>query len=363
MAKSLYDSLGVKKDASPDELKKAYRKLVRTYHPDKNPGDEAAEARFKEVQSAYDVLSDPDKRKQYDRYGERNGRPGQGAGPGFDVSDFDLGDLGDLFGGVFNRGRGRRAASEPRGQRGNDAEVAVNLSFEDSLKGIETRIPVELETACSTCGGSGARPGTAPTICPECKGRGVKAESQGLFSLSQPCPRCRGNGTVIESPCEACRGTGRERRTKTYTVKIPAGVKDGSKIRLPGKGEAGWGGGPAGDLYVVTRVSPSKLYQRRGDADLLVEVPVTYTEAALGANVEVPTPDGPVTLKVPEGSEDGKLLRLRGRGAPKLKGSGRGDLIARVKIAVPKKLTKAEREALESLQKASHRNPREGMTS
>jgi len=363
MAKTLYDSLGVKKDASPDELKKAYRKLVRQYHPDKNPGDEAAEARFKEVQSAYDVLSDPEKRKQYDRYGERNGRPGQGAGPGFDVSDFDLGDLGDIFGGMFGRGRGRRTASEPRGQRGNDAEVTINLSFEDSLKGIETRIAVDLETACSTCGGSGARPGTAPTICPECKGRGVKAESQGLFSLSQPCPRCRGNGTVIESPCESCRGTGRERRTKNYTVKIPAGVKDGSKIRLPGKGEAGWGGGPAGDLFVVTRVAPSKLFQRRGDADLLVEVPVTYSEAALGANVDVPTPDGPVTLKVPEGSEDGKLLRLRGRGAPKLKGSGRGDLIARVKISVPKKLTKAEREALENLEKASRRNPREGMAS
>src|SRR5215207_2321602 len=170
-----YRALGVDKKASEEELKKAYRKLVRQYHPDKNPGDDVAEARFKEVQSAYDVLSDPEKRKQYDRYGERNGRPGQGAGPGFDVGDFDLGDLGDLFGGMFGRGRGgRRTAAEPRGQRGNDAEVTVNLSFEDSLNGIETRIPVELETACSTCGGSGARPGTAPTICPECKGRGVK---------------------------------------------------------------------------------------------------------------------------------------------------------------------------------------------
>jgi molecular chaperone DnaJ len=356
----LYGSLGVEKDASQDEIKKAYRKLVRRYHPDKNPGDKAAEARFKEVQAAYDVLSDPEKRKQYDRFGQQNGRPGGGAGPGFDVGDFDLGDLGDLFGGIFNRGRGGRR-QEPRGRRGADAEVTVNLSFEDSLKGIETRIPVELETACSTCGGSGAKPGTAPTICPECKGRGVKAESQGLFALSQPCPRCRGNGTVIESPCGSCRGSGRERRTRTYTVKIPAGVKDGSKIRLPGKGEAGWGGGPAGDLYVVTRVAPSRLFERRGDADLLVEVPVTFSEAALGANVDVPTPDGQVTLKVPAGSEDGKLLRLRGRGAPRLKGSGRGDLLARVRIFVPKKLTKAEREALENLEKVSHRNPRDGM--
>jgi molecular chaperone DnaJ len=188
----------------------------------------------------------------------------------------------------------------------------------------------------------------------------VKAESQGLFALSQPCPRCRGNGTVIEQPCTRCRGTGRERRTKTYTVKIPAGVKDGSKIRLPGKGEAGWGGGPAGDLYVVTHVAPSRLYERRGVADLVVEVPVTYPEAALGANVEVPTPDGPVTLKIPAGSEDGKLLRVKGRGAARLKGAGRGDLLARVRVTVPKKLTKAEREAIEALQKVSREHPRAG---
>jgi molecular chaperone DnaJ len=355
MSTQLYDSLGVKKDASAAEIKKAYRKLVQQYHPDKNPGDAAAEAKFKEVQTAYDVLSDPEKRKQYDRFGQSNGRPGQGAGPGFDFGDVDL---GDLFGGLFNRGGGR-PQQQPRGQRGNDVEVAVNLSFEDALKGIETRIPVQLETSCTKCGGSGAKPGTAPTICPECKGRGVKAESQGLFALSQPCPRCRGNGTVIESPCDKCNGTGRERRTKTYTVKIPAGVKDGSKIRLPGKGEAGWGGGPAGDLFVVTRVAPSKLFERRGDADLVVEVPISFSEAALGANVDVPTPDGgQVTLKVPAGSEDGKLLRLRGRGAPKLKGGGTGDLIARVKISVPKKLSKAEREAFENLQKASKQNPR-----
>jgi molecular chaperone DnaJ len=355
---TLYDSLGVKQDASQDELKKAYRKLVRQYHPDKNPGDDAAEAKFKEVQSAYDVLSDPEKRKQYDRYGSRNGRPGHGAGPGVDLGDFDVGDLGDLFGGIFGGGRGRAGQRQrQRGQRGSDVETSVNLSFEDALEGVETRIRVELETACSTCGGSGAKPGTAPTICPVCHGRGVTAESQGLFALSQPCPRCRGNGTVIESPCDTCKGTGRERRTKTYTVKIPAGVKDGSRIRLAGKGEAGWGGGPAGDLYVVTHVAPSKQFERRGDADLVVELPVTFSEAALGANVKVPTPDGPVTLKVPPGSEDGKLLRLRGRGAPKLKGSGRGDLLARVKISVPKKLSKAEREALESLQKAS-KSPR-----
>jgi molecular chaperone DnaJ len=357
--KDLYETLGVARGAGQDEIKKAYRKLARQHHPDANPGDAAAEERFKEVQTAYDVLSDPEKRKQYDNFGAANGRQGPG-GFTFTTENFDfgdLGDLGDIFGGLFG-GRGR--TQQQRGQRGRDLVVEVSLSFEDSLRGVETKIPVELETACRECGGSGAKPGTAPTICPECHGRGVKAESQGLFALSQPCPRCRGNGTVIEDPCPRCRGTGRERRTKRYTVKIPAGVKDGSRIRLRGKGEAGYGGAEAGDLFVVTRVQPSKLYQRRGD-DLIVAVPVTYPEAALGATVKVPTPDGPVSVKVKPGTTDGTLLRVKGKGAPRLKGSGRGDLLARVKLTVPKKLTKKEREAVEALQKASRENPREGL--
>ncbi len=359
--KSLYEVLGVPKNASHDEIRKAYRKLARQHHPDRNPGDTSAEERFKEVQGAYDVLSDPEKRKQYDAFGD--GRMRGGSGPQGATFDFgDLGDLGDLFGGLFGRGRGG-ARQEARGRRGNDVEASVSLSFEDSLRGVDVVIPVELETACRECGGSGARPGTAPTICPECKGRGVTSESQGLFALSQPCPRCRGNGTVIEQPCEKCKGSGRERRTKRYSVKIPAGVKDGTRIRLKGKGEAGYGGAEAGDLYVVTRVAPSKLYERRGDSDLVIEVPVTYPEAALGATVEVPTPEGPVSLKVPAGSEDGKLLRIRGRGAPKLTGSGKGDLLARVRLTVPKKLTKKEREALEELKKASRENPRERLFS
>ena len=350
--RDLYETLGVSKSASQDEIKKAYRKLARAHHPDANPGDAAAEERFKEVQSAYDVLSDPEKRKQYDRFGSANGRgPTPGAGgfnfEGFDISD--LGDLGDIFGGLFG-GRGR-AQQQPRGQRGNDLEVDVRLSFEDSLRGVETTIPVQLETACRECNGSGAKPGTAPTLCPECKGRGVVSESQGLFALSQPCPRCRGNGTVIEDPCPRCHGSGRERRTKRYTVKIPAGVKDGSKIKLRGKGEAGYGGGEAGDLYVVTRVEPSKLYTRRGD-DLVVDVPVSYPDATLGARVQVPTPDGEVTVKVKAGTEDGTLLRVKGKGAPKLRGSGRGDVLARVRLTVPKKLSKKQRELIEELQKA-----------
>jgi molecular chaperone DnaJ len=359
MPKTPYDTLGVSKGASAEEIKKAYRKLARENHPDRNPGSKAAEDRFKEVQAAYDILSDTEKRKQYDRFGSVNGRPGP-AGGDFTADfgeGFNVGDLGDLFGGLFGGGRAG-ARRRPASERGSDLEAEVSLSFEDSLKGIETRIPVEVETACRTCGGSGAQPGTAPRICPECNGRGVKAESQGLFALSQPCPRCRGNGTVIDQPCETCRGSGRERRTKRYTVRIPAGVKDGTRIRLKGKGEPGSGGGPAGDLYVVTRVAESPLYRRRG-SDLVIDVPVTYPEAALGATVEVPTPEGSISLKVPAGSADGKLLRVRGRGAPKLNASGKGDLLARLRVSVPSKLTKAEREALEELRKVSRESPRE----
>src|SRR3989441_1584915 len=348
---TLYDTLGVKKGASADEIKKAYRKLAAKYHPDKNPGDASAEEKFKEVQNAYDVLSDAEKRKQYDRYGDASGRRGFdprdfGGGGNFTIND--LGDLGDLFGGLFNRGGGTRAR-RPQPERGADIEVAVNVSFEDSLRGLETKIPVEVTTACRECGGSGAEPGTSPVICPECHGRGVVSESQGLFALSQPCPRCRGNGTVVEKPCEKCGGSGRERRTKRYTVKIPAGVKDGTRIRLKAKGELGANGGSPGDLYVVTRVAPSKLFERRR-SDLLIEVPVTYAEAALGATVEVPTPYGErISLKVKPGSQDGQLLRIRGQGAPRLKGNGRGDLLARLRVAVPKKLSKKEREAIEEL--------------
>jgi molecular chaperone DnaJ len=361
--KDLYEVLGVKTGASADEIKKAYRKLAREHHPDKNPGDTAAEERFKEIQGAYDVLSDPEKRKQYDQVGPRifsgAGGPGQGGNFSWSGNFGDLGDLGDLFGGMFGGAggsspRGRR----PRGEKGRDVEVAVNVSFEDSLEGLEAKIPVELETSCSVCHGTGAEPGTSPQICPECRGRGVVSEDEGFFAFSRPCPRCHGNGTVIERPCRNCKGSGRERRTKRYTVKIPAGVKNGTQIRLKGKGEAGTNGGPAGDLIVTTRVAASPLYERRG-ADLVLEVPVTYAEAALGATVEIPTPEGRVALKVPAGSQDGKLLKVKGRGAPKLKGGGKGDLLARLRVSVPTKLSKAEREAIENLQKVSHDDPRE----
>ncbi len=353
MADTLYETLGVPKNASQDEIKKAYRKLARKYHPDANGGDKKAEERFKEVQHAYDVLSDADKRKQYDTFGATNGRVGGApGGPNVDFSGFDIGDLSDLFGGLFGGGRGGRGAGRAQPHRGADIEAEVHLSFEDSLHGVEAKVPVELTTACSQCGGTGAEPGTTPVICPECNGRGVKAESQGLFALSQPCPRCRGNGTVIEQPCSKCKGSGRERRLKTYTVKIKPGVKDRTRIRLKGKGEAGTHGGPPGDLIVITRVDRSPVYERRGD-DLVVQVPVSYPTAALGGSVEVPTPEGPVSLKIPAGSEDGKLIRIKGRGAPRLAGSGKGDVLARVRIEVPKRVNKKERELLEELKKAN----------
>ena len=353
MPESYYETLGVPKNASADELKKAYRKLARQYHPDRNPGDEEAERKFKDVQAAYDVLSDPEKRKQYDTFGSTNGRPGP---TNVDFGDFDL---GDIFGGLFgSRPRARRASRRSAASAARTSRSRCGSRSRTRCKGLQTTVPVTLELACHTCHGTGAAPGTAPKRCPNCDGSGVVATSQGLFALQQPCPVCRGNGTIVDTPCPTCHGSGRERRTKRYTVRIPAGVKDGTKIKLKGKGEAGWGGAPAGDLFVVTRVEPSKLYERRGD-DLVLDVPVTFSEAALGATVEIPTPEGRVSLKVPAGSQDGKLLRVKGRGAPKLNGSGRGDLLARLRISVPSKLSKAEREALEGLDKASKTNPRE----
>ena len=355
--RDLYEVLGVSKGASQEEIKKAYRKLARLYHPDRNPDDKAAEDRFKEVQQAYDVLSDPKKRKEYDQIGSRIF---SGAGQrGGNYTNFnwagnlgDLGDLSDLLGGIFGGSAPQGARARSRANRGRDVEVQVNLSFEDSLKGLTTKIPVDLETACSVCKGTGAEPGTTPQICPVCRGRGVTADDQGFFAFSTPCPRCGGNGTVVEKPCRNCGGSGRERRTKRYTVKIPAGVKDGTQIRLKGKGEAGQNGGPPGDLIVTTRVAPSPVYERKG-SDLVVDVPLGYSTLALGGEVEVPTPDGPVSLKIPAGTEPGKLFRIRGRGAPKLKGAGKGDVLARVRIDVPKRVNKRERELLEELRKVA----------
>jgi molecular chaperone DnaJ len=355
-----YKVLGVAKNASDDEIKKAYRKLARQYHPDRNPGDDQAEERFREVSVAYETLSDPDKRKQYDLLGDRPAG-GRGFDPGM-FRDAAAGiDLDDLLGGVFGRARRGRTASGPDAslRRGADLQTQASISFADSLRGARLTIGVDKPGTCPTCNGSGAQPGTAPTICPECRGRGVKTQSQGFFSLSQPCDRCGGAGTVIEQPCPTCQGQGRVRQNKRYVVSVPAGVKDGARIRLKGKGEAGIQGGQPGDLFVVVNVEPSPVFTRRGD-DILVDVPVHFTEAAVGATIEVPTPDGDqVKLKVPGGTNDGVLLRARGRGAPIGGDLGRrGDLLARVKIVVPKKLTKAQRQALEKLAALDGENPR-----
>jgi molecular chaperone DnaJ len=358
MARSPYEVLGVPKTASDDEVKKAYRKLARDYHPDRNPGDGDAEERFKDVQAAYDVLSDPEKRRAYDTFGEAGaGGAGPGGFPGgVRFEEFSFGDIGDLLGGMFGGGGARQRSRQP--VRGDDLETRVRISFEDSLKGVQVRVPVESDAVCSACHGTGAEPGTSPVVCPECGGRGVVSDSQGLFAFSQPCPRCQGNGTIVETPCKTCRGTGRERKQKRYSVKIPAGAKSGTRVRLKGRGEPGRYGGPSGDLHVVVEVEPSPLFERRG-SDLVLDVPVTYGEAALGSTVQIPTPDGPVALKIPAGTEGGKLLRVKGRGAPHLKGHGRGDLLARVKVTVPKKLSKPEQEALEGYVKVSRENPRE----
>ena len=335
-----------------DEIKKAYRKLAREYHPDHNPGDAAAEARFKEVSGGVRGAVRPGEAAAVRplRLDERPARLDPGAA-GFDFGNVDLGDLGDLFGGLFGGGRAR-GASRPRPEKGADIEAQVTVSFDDALRGIETRIPVVVTAACRTCHGSGAKPGTSPRICPECNGRGVTAESQGLFAISQPCPRCRGNGTMIETPCAICGGTGRVRRTKRYAVKIPAGARNGMRLELKGKGEPGATAAANGDLYVVVHVERSDTYKCRGD-DLVVEVARHVPEAAIGGTVEMPTPEGAVSVKVPAGTTDGKLLRIRGRGAPRPKGSGRGDMLVRVRIEVPKRVNKQERELLEELGKRS----------
>ena len=367
-----YDVLGLKKTATQDEIKKAYRKLARKYHPDANPDDPKAEEKFKEVSSAYEVLSDPNKRKQYDAgpsfFGQ--GAPGGGAGGGFrgyqggQPMGGDWADLfGNLFGGGggfggggFSGGGGRR---QQRGQRGDDLSVAVKISFEDSLKGVTTKISVPMTVQCDTCRGSGAAPGTSPTTCPQCQGRGVVSQSQGFFAMSQPCGRCHGTGQVIEHPCATCHGTGLTRALKKFTVPLPAGVKDGTKIRLKGKGEPGLHGGPAGDLYVIAQVDESPIFERR-NADLVVQVPVTMTEAALGATVKVPTPEGSVALKVPAGTQDGKLLKLKGKGTPRLGGSGKGDLIARINVLTPDGLNKEQKELLKKFAESYKKDPRAG---
>lgn len=360
-AADYYKTLGVDKKASQEDIKKAYRKLARQYHPDTNK-DAGAEERFKELSEAYDVLGDPDKRKKYDRGGifagsNPFGGAGGQAGGGGGATDF--GSFSDILSGIFNTGGGRGTRTKPTVERGKDLETTVSLSFEQAIDGAQIPVTVATHAACTTCRGTGARPGTAPTVCPVCNGRGVEAQGQGVFSITRPCSRCGGSGTVIEEPCPTCGGQGRLREMKRYRVNIPAGVKEGSRIRLAGKGEAGLRGGPPGDLYVVTHVSESPVFKQKGD-NFEVEVPITVAEALGGAEVEVPTLHGTKKLRVAPGTKHGTLQRLRGEGPPILGGgSGRGDLHYRFVIDMPKELTKEQQAAVEQLSKVMNGNPRE----
>jgi molecular chaperone DnaJ len=345
LAEDLYKVLGVSKGASDEEIKKAHRKLVRKYHPDRNPDDPKAEERFKEVQGAYDTLSDPEKRKEYDSgggvFGGGFGGPG-GAGPfgGGGAGGFDF---GDILGSVFSRGGGR---GQPRGR---DLETEVSLSFDQAVNGAQVQVTVPKAERCTTCGGSGAKPGTAPTTCPRCEGRGIDAQSQGFFSISQPCPQCGGAGQIIEDPCPTCHGSGLTQQTKRYKVNVPAGVRNGARIRLAGKGEAGQRGGPPGDLFVVTRVASSPVFKRLDGGNLEVTVPITVVEALRGATIEVPTLDGTKKIKVGPGTRHGSLQRLKGEGAPKPRGKGRGDIRYRLEIEMPEELTAEQEKAAEAL--------------
>jgi molecular chaperone DnaJ len=354
--RDFYEVLGVSKSASQDEIKKAYRELARKWHPDRNQDDEQAEERFKEIQQAYDALSDPEKRKEYDARGRfagfgGGGFPGGGApggGPGFS-------DLGDIFTSFFGRGR----EQGPRPQRGRDLETEVRLSFDQAMHGTQIAVSVPTTGPCPTCDGSGAKPGTSPHVCPRCEGTGIDAQSQGLFSISQPCPQCGGQGSVIDDPCPTCGGSGITEETKRYRVNIPAGVHDGSRIRLAGKGEAGYRGGPRGDLYVTTRVAPSPVFRQRPDGNLEVDLPVTVAEAIQGATIEVPTLSGSKTIRIPPGTQHGSVHRLRGEGPPHTKGSGRGDIYYRIRVDVPKELSDEQREAVDKLAESLNgQNPR-----
>jgi molecular chaperone DnaJ len=369
--KDYYQVLGVPKNATAAEIKKAYRKLAQKFHPDANPGNEQAEERFKEISAAYDVVGDEDKRKQYDQVRDMaasgfgggfpgGGFPGGGVPGGGrvrveDMSGFDVGDLGDLFGGLFGGGRARARA---RPTRGADLETEVTLSFDDAMAGATVPVRVTGPAPCETCHGSGAAPGTSATPCPNCGGAGQIAVNQGPFQMSQTCPRCHGAGRIVESPCPACGGSGSHRRTRSFQVRVPAGVKDGARIRLEHRGEPGPAGGRPGDLFVLVRVRPHAFFGRTGN-DLTIDLPVTYAEAALGANVQVPTLNGPVTMKVPGGTPNGKTFRLKGKGAPKR--GGNGDLLVTVHVEVPRKLSKAEKELLKQLGEIEQESPRRRM--
>ncbi len=363
--KDYYKVLGVAETATPKEITSAYRKLARKLHPDANPGDDAAEERFKGVSAAYEVVGDPEKRTSYDEVrkmgpmaGGYGGFSGGGAPGGAPGGARDMGDFGDLFGNLFGRGQpGQAAARGPR--RGADLEAGVTLDFQSAVHGATVTIQTSSDVKCPDCSGSGAAPGTAPRICPDCGGSGAVIDEQGPFSFSRPCMLCGGSGHVIDDPCPTCHGEGVVHRPRTIKAKIPAGVRDGQRVRVKGRGAAGANGGPDGDLFVVVKVTPDPVFGRSGD-NLTITVPVTVSEAALGANIAVPLLDGDsVTIVVPEGSESGRKMKVRGRGVKTKKRVG--DLVVTIVIDVPKNLTDEQRAALEAYGAATP-SPRKGET-
>jgi molecular chaperone DnaJ len=363
LEKDFYAVLGVAKSASSDEIKKSYRKLARQLHPDRNPGDSDAEERFKAVSEAYDVLSNDSKRKEYDEMRSLFGagafrRGARTGGGGFDPGDlfggfgtgtstgsdrrFGGAGFSDLFGSIFSGGAG---TARPRGPaRGRDVEAEVTLSFGDAVRGVTLPLTLRAPGVCDTCHGSGAKPGTQPRTCPVCHGSGLTTRNQGSFSFSEPCRECQGVGTIVDEKCPECHGTGGVTKTRTLNVRFPAGVADGQRIRLAGRGEAGERGGPPGDLYVLVRVRADNLFGRSGD-DLTITAPITYAEAVFGTDLRVPTMDGAVTLRVPPGTPNGRVLRARGRGVAR-KDGGAGDLLVTVEVVVPQSLTDEARDAL-----------------
>ncbi len=367
MARNLYSILGLEKNASDAEVKKAYRKLARKHHPDFNAGDKAAEEKFKEISQAYDILGDKEKREKYDRYGEAAfqagfdpsaGRGGASASWGARGGGNPFGgfDMGDIFENFF--GAGERRASGPR--RGADMVTSLEIPFEDAVKGTTRELSLEKKSACPDCGGMGDAPGARRTVCPDCGGTGVSRTAQGPIQLGRTCLRCGGRGKLAGASCAKCSGSGVVRGRESITVKIPAGVETGSKVRLAGKGEPGSGGGPAGHLYIEIRVTPHRLFRREG-SDLHLVLPVTVAEAALGASVKAPTVEGSVDLKIPPGTGSGRKLRLRGKGVPHLKNGKRGDLYVEVRIEVPKEISAEARKAIEEFDKATAFNPRENL--
>ena len=349
MKRDYYEILGVQRGASDQEIKSAYRKLALQYHPDRNPNNPDAEERFKECSEAYAVLADAEKRGLYDRFGHA-GVGGAGASAGFDPTVFqDFGDIfGEFFGfgDLFGQGRGGRRS---RAQRGADLREDITLEFEEAVFGAEKKITYRRYESCDTCGGSGSAQGKAPAQCRTCSGRGQVRYQQGFFSIARTCPACQGMGTVISDPCSKCKGEGRTIQQKTVDAKIPAGVEHETRIRFSGLGEAGVNGGPQGDLYVVLHVKDHPLFEREGN-DLHCVVPISFSQAALGAEIQVPTLEGEHSLKIPEGTQSGTRLKIRGRGVPVLNGHGKGDLFVDVRVQTPTKLSKHQRELLQELQ-------------